>query len=101
MYLKWLEGGTYNPEYVRSSRTTSTQSKELSMALRSKKPADYHETMNIQIGDVVLCRVHGSQFLHLVTATEGDRYRISNNHGHHNGVISKDAIYGRLIRLDP
>lgn len=55
----------------------------------------------IAIGDVVLCRVGGSQYLHLVTAREGDRVRISNNHGHHNGWCGPKAVYGRLVKVEP
>ena len=53
----------------------------------------------IAIGDVVLCRVNGSQFLHLVTARDGDRVRISNNSGHHNGWAGPQAIFGKLVKI--
>lgn len=36
-------------------------------------------------GDVVLCRVAGRQYLHLVSAVRGGQYQISNNHGFVNG----------------
>lgn len=55
----------------------------------------------VQIGDVVLCRVNGSQYLHLVTARDGDRVRISNNSGHHNGWAGPQAIFGRLTKVEP
>lgn len=53
------------------------------------------------VGDVVLCRVNGSQYLHLVTARDGERLRISNNHGHHNGWCGPQAIFGKLIKVEP
>ena len=55
------------------------------------------------VGDIVLCRVAGSQYLHLVTGVKTKKqrnggisvkYRISNNKGHDNGWISISAIYG-------
>lgn len=55
----------------------------------------------VEIGDVVLCRVNGSQYLHLVTAKDGDRVRISNNHGHHNGWAGPQAVYGKLVKVEP
>lgn len=55
----------------------------------------------IQIGDVVLCRVHGRIFFHLVTAIHQGRYRIGNNHGHTNGWTTRAHVYGRLVRVEP
>jgi hypothetical protein len=49
-------------------------------------------------GDILLCRVKGSQYLHLVSAVQGDRVQISNNHGRVNGWITKSGIYGKLVR---
>lgn len=51
-------------------------------------------------GDVVLCKVNGQQYLHLVSAVQGDRFQISNNHGHVNGWIGKNAIYGKLLTVE-
>jgi len=50
-------------------------------------------------GDIVLCRVKGNQYLHLVLAIQGDRYQIGNNRGGINGWIGRRAIYGRLVRV--
>ena len=49
----------------------------------------------IQPGAVVLCRVRGQHYLHLVKAVQGDRYLIGNNRGRINGWVSRNAIYGR------
>ncbi len=35
----------------------------------------------LAIGDIVLCRVRGSQYLHLVKAIQGERFQIGNNRG--------------------
>lgn len=48
------------------------------------------------VGDIVLCRAGGREYLHLVTAVNGERYQISNNKGHINGWISIHNIYGYL-----
>ena len=50
----------------------------------------------IEKGDIVLCKVKGAHYLHLVSAIQGERLQISNNRGHVNGWISRNAIYGRL-----
>lgn len=55
-------------------------------------------TSPIKKGDVVLCKVSGRVYLHLVTGVDGDRYQISNNFGHVNGWTR--TIYGKCIKVD-
>ena len=55
----------------------------------------------IHKNDIVLCKVSGKQYLHLVSAISGDRYQISNNKGHINGWISIKSIFGKLIKIEP
>ena len=51
-------------------------------------------------GDIVLCKVRGSEYLHLIKAIQGNRYQIGNNHGRINGWINRNSIYGRLVRVE-
>lgn len=51
------------------------------------------------VGDIVLCRVKGNQYLHLVKAIQGPRFQIGNNRGGINGWITARQIYGRLIAV--
>jgi len=53
------------------------------------------------VGDIVLCRVHGAQYLHLVKAIQGERFQIGNNRGGINGWITRRQIFGKLITLAP
>ncbi len=55
---------------------------------------------DVKVGDAVFCKVKGHYFTHLVTAIRGEQYQISNNHGHVNGWIALDAIFGCVIRVD-
>ena len=55
----------------------------------------------LQAGDIVLCKVNGAQYIHLVSAVQGPRFQISNNKGHVNGWVTANAIYGKLVRVDP
>ena len=48
-------------------------------------------------GDVVLCKVRGSQYLHLVKAVRGDEAQIGNNRGGINGWTPRRNIFGRLV----
>ena len=48
----------------------------------------------LQKGDIVLCKVNGSQYLHLIKAIQGGRYQIGNNIGRINGWININSIFG-------
>jgi hypothetical protein len=54
----------------------------------------------LNVNDVVLCRVKGNQYLHLITAIRNNQYQISNNKGHVNGWVTRNAIFGKLIRIE-
>ena len=54
---------------------------------------------DLEVGDIVLCKVGGSQYLHLIKAIQGDRYQIGNNKGHINGWINRNSIFGKLIKI--
>lgn len=55
----------------------------------------------VREGDVVLCRVRGSDYLHLVKAVRPGQYLIGNNRGRVNGWIGRASVFGRLVRVDP
>jgi hypothetical protein len=61
------------------------------------EPAD---PATLEVGDIVLCKVHGRQYLHLIQAIQGRRYLIGNNRGRVNGWVSAAAIYGRCTRIE-
>ena len=48
-------------------------------------------------GDIVLCKVNGNYYCHLISSIRGNSYQISNNHKHVNGWVSKNNIFGRMI----
>tara|TARA_Y100000034_G_scaffold136607_1_gene214107 strand:- start:1537 stop:1833 length:297 start_codon:yes stop_codon:yes gene_type:complete len=50
----------------------------------------------IRKGDIVLCKVNGSQYLHFVKAVNRNRFLIGNNRGGINGWISSSNIFGKL-----
>lgn len=56
---------------------------------------------SLAVGDVVLCRVRGTEYLHFIKAVEPSRFQIGNNRGHINGWIGADHIYGRLVAVEP
>ena len=54
----------------------------------------------LAVGDIVLCKVRGREYLHLVKAIQGARYQIGNNRGHVNGWVAAGAIFGRCVRVE-
>lgn len=57
------------------------------------------EIYQLEVGDVVLCRVSGVEYLHLVGAIQNDRVRIENNRGRVNGWTK--SVYGKLVKVEP
>ena len=54
----------------------------------------------LEVGDIVLCKVNGFQYLHMVKAIQGERFQIGNNRGRINGWIGRNAIYGKCVRVE-
>ena len=55
----------------------------------------------LSVGDIVLCKVHGAEYLHIVKAITGQRFQIGNNRGGINGWIGTNGIFGKCIRVEP
>jgi hypothetical protein len=51
--------------------------------------------------DIVLCKVNGNEYLHLVKAFNGNRYQIGNNRGGINGWVTINQIFGKCIKVEP
>jgi hypothetical protein len=54
----------------------------------------------LKVGEIVLCKVRGREYLHLVKAVQGSRFQIGNNRGHVNGWITAGSIFGRCIQVE-
>lgn len=72
--------------------------------IRSKQlvtvsPAD---PARLEVGDIVLVRVAGTVYLHLVSAVDRPkgRVQISNNRGRVNGWTSHDRVFGICVAVD-
>jgi hypothetical protein len=66
--------------------------------LRTVMPVD---CATLSAGHIVLCRVRGAEYLHLIKAISGDRFQIGNNRGRINGWIGATGIFGKCIRVEP
>jgi hypothetical protein len=54
----------------------------------------------LAVGDIVLCKVKGSEYLHLIKAIQGERFQIGNNKGRINGWVTGHSIYVRCIKVE-
>jgi len=56
----------------------------------------------VEVGDIVLARVAGTTYLHLVSAVDAvtGRVQISNNHGRVNGWTADQRVYGICVAVD-
>ncbi len=59
---------------------------------------------NLSAGDVVLVKVKGNTYLHLIKAIKKEkdklRFQIGNNVGGINGWVGPNAIYGKAITIE-
>jgi len=91
-------------EKLRSGQTVSFRPRGNSMSPRIESgqlcavaPVD---PRTLRPGDIVLCRVRGSDYLHIVKAIERGQYQIGNNRGRMNGWIPAAAIFGLLMKIE-
>jgi hypothetical protein len=56
---------------------------------------------DLNVGDIVLCKVNGTEYLHLIKAIQGQRFQIGNNRGRINGWIGPASLYGRCVKVEP
>ncbi len=61
------------------------------------EPVSYGSGVNK--GDVVLCKVRGYEYLHLVIGYDKKqhRFQIGNNKGRINGWIEAEQIFGKMV----
>lgn len=58
------------------------------------------DPVTLRVNDIVLCKVGGAEYLHLVKAIQGDRFQIGNNQGHINGWIRAGSLFGKLVDVE-
>lgn len=79
-------------------RGNSMQGKIESGQLCTVEPiADFS---SLQKGNIVLCKVNGAEYLHLIKASNGKRFQIGNNRGRINGWIGVNALFGKCIKIE-
>jgi hypothetical protein len=93
----------YKLEKLMNGETFSTSEKGNSMVPliysgQEHVLAPVNDWKEIEIGDIVYCKVHGRFFTHLVKAKNDEKgLQISNNKGHINGWTKQ--VYGKVIEV--
>lgn len=77
--------------------TLNPSGQSMNPRIKSKQTIVLIPVDRVEVGDVVLAKVTGNYYIHLVTAIDGDRIQISNNHGHVNGWTHRTKVFGRVI----
>ena len=58
------------------------------------------DDVELKKNDIVFCKVNGCYYLHKISAIRNNKtYKTSNNHGHVNGWISRNKIYGKVVEI--
>lgn len=91
-------------EALRSGRTTQIRPRGHSMKgkvndgdLVTVEPCDPDQ---LAVGDIVLVRVKGKDYLHLIKAVNQGRFLIGNNRGGTNGWVGRNCVYGIATRVE-
>lgn len=79
-------------------RGHSMKGKIESGQLCTVEPVADHSTLTK--GDIVLCKVNGNEYLHLIKAIQGARFQIGNNRGRINGWVGANSIFGILTSVE-
>ena len=93
-YIEKLRGG--EPVSFRP-RGHSMSGKIDSGQLCTVEPVD---PSTLRVGDIVLCKANGREYLHLVKAIQGERFQIGNNRGRINGWVSAGSIFGLCVKVE-
>ena len=54
----------------------------------------------LKVGDIVLVRVRGRDYLHLIKAVDKHRFLIGNNRGGINGWVGQNCIFGIATKVE-
>ncbi len=96
---------THHIEKLKAGETVSFRPRGNSMVgkvesgqLCTVEPIADHATL--RVGAIVLCKVGGSEYLHLVKAIQGERFQIGNNRGRINGWVGASAVFGLCVKVE-
>lgn len=90
-------------EKLQQGETTQVRPRGRSMAgkvndgdIVTLEPCDPNK---LEVGDIVLVKVKGYVYLHLIKAKNNGRFLIGNNLGGINGWVGTNFIYGKATKI--
>ncbi len=100
-----MSWATFAIEKLREGQTVQIRPRGHSMkgkvddgALVTVEPC---EAEALEVGDIVLVRVRGHDYLHLIKAKDPQgRFQIGNNRGGINGWVGSNCIYGKATKIE-
>ncbi len=91
-------------EKLRNGETVSFRPRGHSMAGKIESgqlcTVEPFDPSALKAGDIVLCKVKGREYLHLIKAVQGARFQIGNNRGRINGWVTAGSIFGKCVRVE-
>lgn len=87
-------------ERLEKGEETSFRPKGNSMKplINSGQKVTVKPDISMNVGDIVLCKVKGNYYIHLVKSIDEDRYLIGNNRGGINGWTRQ--VFGKVINVE-
>ena len=72
--------------------------------LKSKQPVIVEpvtDLTELKKKDIVLAKVKGHYYLHFIHGIRGngETFLIGNNHGHMNGWVSRNQVFGKVVEI--
>lgn len=70
--------------------------------IRSNQPVKLipvDENTELEIGTIVFCKVKGNYYTHKISGLRNNQYQISNNRGFVNGWVTREKIFGKVIKI--
>jgi hypothetical protein len=97
---------THYIEKLRAGETVSFRPRGNSMVGKIESGqlctvAPVHDHSALKVGDIVLCKVGGNEYIHLIKAIQAERFQIGNNRGRINGWAGANSVYGKCIKVEP
>jgi hypothetical protein len=54
----------------------------------------------LKVGDIILVRIRGREYLHLIKAIQGQRFLIGDNRGGVNGWGGSGSVFGLATKIE-
>lgn len=70
--------------------------------IKSRQPVTLEpvtKDTTLEEGDIVFCKVKSNYYTHKISGIKENQYQISNNKGFVNGWVTREKIFGKVIKI--